>query len=103
MHRKGGSGVLVDDLYHSVHVDKRWFYILITDGRGVYLQPTEDPPKIPQAQNKRYITKVISLVDVSRRRKVSNRVWFDRKVGILSPIMDIKVHSVLQQTPTCQS
>ncbi|CAM9435752.1 unnamed protein product, partial [Discosporangium mesarthrocarpum] len=42
-HRRGGSGVFVDNLYNWVHVNEKWFYIL-KDGKGVYLHPTEPPP-----------------------------------------------------------
>ncbi|CAN0061255.1 unnamed protein product, partial [Discosporangium mesarthrocarpum] len=44
MHRKGGTGVLVDDVYGWVHVDEKWFYVM-KDGRGIYLHPEEDAPK----------------------------------------------------------
>ncbi|CAN0422719.1 unnamed protein product, partial [Discosporangium mesarthrocarpum] len=55
VHRKGGSGVVVDDMYDWVHVDEKWFYVM-NDGMGVYLHPQEDAPKPPRAQNKRFIT-----------------------------------------------
>ncbi|CAN0099904.1 unnamed protein product [Discosporangium mesarthrocarpum] len=51
MHRKGGTGVVVDEMYGWVHVDEKWFYVM-KDGMGVYLHPEEDAPKPPRAQNK---------------------------------------------------
>ncbi|CAM9846316.1 unnamed protein product [Discosporangium mesarthrocarpum] len=80
-HRKWGGGVFVDNLYDWVHVDEKWFYIL-KDGNGVYLHPTEPPPKRPRAHNKKFITKVMFLAAVARPRKMSNGVWFDGKIGI---------------------
>ncbi|CAN0056796.1 unnamed protein product, partial [Choristocarpus tenellus] len=76
-------------MYHCVHVDGKWFYIL-KDGQGVYLHPTEDPPQPPQGQNKRYITNAMFLAAVSRPRKFFNGVWFNGKMGIW-PIVDTKV------------
>ncbi|CAN0233915.1 unnamed protein product, partial [Discosporangium mesarthrocarpum] len=43
MHRKGATGVVVDDMYDWVHVDEKWFYVM-KDGRGIYLHPEEDAP-----------------------------------------------------------
>ncbi|CAN0056086.1 unnamed protein product [Discosporangium mesarthrocarpum] len=43
MHRKGGTGVVVDDMYNWVHVDEKWFYVM-KDERGIYLHPEEDAP-----------------------------------------------------------
>ncbi|CAN0092720.1 unnamed protein product [Discosporangium mesarthrocarpum] len=88
MHRRGGSGVFVDNLYDWVHVNEKWFYIL-KDGKGVYLHPTEPPPKPPRAPHMNFITKVMFLAAVARPRKMSNRVWFDGKIGIW-PIVDTK-------------
>ncbi|CAM9309865.1 unnamed protein product, partial [Choristocarpus tenellus] len=79
--RKGGSGVLVDNLYDSVHVDVKWFYIL-KDGQCMYLHPTEDPSNPPWAQNMHYIMKAMFLAAVGRPRKLSNGVWFKRKIRI---------------------
>ncbi|CAM9578737.1 unnamed protein product [Discosporangium mesarthrocarpum] len=89
MHRRGGSGVFMDNLYDLVHVNEKWFYIL-KDGKDVYLHPTEPLPKPPRAQNKNFITKVMFLAGVACPRKKSNRVWFDGKIGIW-PIVDTKV------------
>ncbi|CAN0510425.1 unnamed protein product, partial [Discosporangium mesarthrocarpum] len=86
VHRKGGSGVVVDDMYDWVHVDEKWFYVM-KDGMGVYLHPQEDAPKPPRAQNKRFITTVMFLVAVARPRMISDGVWFDGKIGIW-PIVD---------------
>ncbi|CAM9149665.1 unnamed protein product [Discosporangium mesarthrocarpum] len=81
MHSKGGSGVVVDDMYNWVHVDEKWFYV-INNGRGIYLHPGEDAPQKPRAQNKRFITKVIFLAAVTRSRMISYEMWFDGKIGI---------------------
>ncbi|CAN0446350.1 unnamed protein product [Discosporangium mesarthrocarpum] len=81
MHRKGGTGVVVDDRYHWVHVDEKWFYV-VKDGRGIYLHPEEDAPKPRRAQNKRFITKVMFLAVVARPRMISDGVRFDDKIGI---------------------
>ncbi|CAM9612536.1 unnamed protein product [Discosporangium mesarthrocarpum] len=82
MHRKG----LVDDMYHWVHVDEKWFYVM-EDGREICLHPEEDAPKPPRAQNKRFITKVMFLAAAARPRMISDGVWFDGKIGIW-PITD---------------
>ncbi|CAM9696547.1 unnamed protein product, partial [Choristocarpus tenellus] len=87
--RRGGSGVLLDDLHDWVHVDEKWFDIL-KDGQKVYLHPTEDLSRPSQAQNKRRITKVMFLAAVVCPRKLCNGVWFDGKIGIWS-IVDAKV------------
>ncbi|CAN0342000.1 unnamed protein product, partial [Discosporangium mesarthrocarpum] len=86
MHRKGGTGVVVDDMYEWVHVDEKWFYVMM-DGRGIYLHPEEDAPKPPRVQNKRFITKVMFLAAVARPRMISDGVWFDGKISIW-PIAD---------------
>ncbi|CAM9330638.1 unnamed protein product [Choristocarpus tenellus] len=88
-HRRGEIGVLVDNLYVWVHVDKKLFYIL-KDGQGVYLHPTEDPAKPPHAQNNCCVTKVMFLVVVAHPRKLYNGVWLDGKIRIWS-IVDTKV------------
>ncbi|CAN0292894.1 unnamed protein product, partial [Discosporangium mesarthrocarpum] len=86
MHKKGGTRVVVDDMYDWVHVDEKWFYMM-KDGRGIYLHPEEDSPKLPRAQNKRFITKVMFLAAVARPRMISDGVWFDGQIGIW-PIAD---------------
>ncbi|CAM9822491.1 unnamed protein product [Discosporangium mesarthrocarpum] len=48
MHRKGGARVVVDNMYDWVHVDEKWFYVM-KDGRGIYLHPEEDAPKLLRA------------------------------------------------------
>ncbi|CAM9736686.1 unnamed protein product [Discosporangium mesarthrocarpum] len=73
-------------MYDWVHVDEKWFYEM-KDGRGIYLHPEEDVPKLPRAQNKRFITKVMFLAAVARPRMISDGVWFDGKIGIW-PIVD---------------
>ncbi|CAM9556101.1 unnamed protein product, partial [Discosporangium mesarthrocarpum] len=79
MHRKGGARVVVDDMYDWVHV--------VEKTRGIYLHPEEDAPKLPRAQNKRFITKVMFLAAVARPKMISDGVWFDGKIGIW-PIAD---------------
>ncbi|CAM9448853.1 unnamed protein product [Discosporangium mesarthrocarpum] len=86
MHRKGGTGVVVDDMYDWVHVDENWFYVM-KDGRGIYLHPEEDAPRPPRAQNMQVMTKVMFLTAVARPRMISVGVWFDGKIGIW-PIAD---------------
>ncbi|CAN0389329.1 unnamed protein product [Discosporangium mesarthrocarpum] len=86
MHRKGGTGVVVDDMYDWVHLDEKWFYVM-KDGRGIYLHPEEDAPKLPRAKNKRLITKVMFLAAVARPRMISDGAWFDGRIGIW-PIAD---------------
>ncbi|CAN0353885.1 unnamed protein product, partial [Discosporangium mesarthrocarpum] len=86
MHRKGGTGVVVDDMYDWVHVDENWSYVM-KDGRGIYLHPGEDAPKTLRAQNKRFITKVMFLAAVARSRMISDEMRFDGKIGVW-PIAD---------------
>ncbi|CAM9712305.1 unnamed protein product [Discosporangium mesarthrocarpum] len=43
MHRKGGSEVVVDDMYDWVHVDEKWFYVM-NDGRGITCTQKRTPP-----------------------------------------------------------
>ncbi|CAN0165850.1 unnamed protein product, partial [Discosporangium mesarthrocarpum] len=50
MHRKGGTRVVVDDLYDWVHVDEKWFYVM-KDGKGIYLHPEEDASKGPRTSD----------------------------------------------------
>ncbi|CAM9999950.1 unnamed protein product [Discosporangium mesarthrocarpum] len=83
---KGGTGVVMDDMYDWVHVDEKWFYVM-KDGRGIYLHPEEDSPKPARAQNKRLNTKVMLLTAVARPRMISSGVWFDGKISIW-PITD---------------
>ncbi|CAM9420748.1 unnamed protein product [Discosporangium mesarthrocarpum] len=63
-----------------------WFYVM-KDGKGIYLHPEEDAPKLPRAQNKRFITKVMFLAAVARPRMISDGVWFNGKFCIW-PIAD---------------
>ncbi|CAN0382230.1 unnamed protein product [Discosporangium mesarthrocarpum] len=79
MHRRGGSGVLVDDMYDSVNVDSKWFYVM--KGRtGVYLHPADNKPNPLWVQNKRFISKCMFLAAVARLRKIAGGVWFDGKI-----------------------
>ncbi|CAN0449789.1 unnamed protein product [Discosporangium mesarthrocarpum] len=86
IHRKGGTRVVVEDMYDWVHVDEKRFYVM-NEGRGNYLHPEEDAPESPRIQNKRFITKVMFLAAVARPRMISDGVWFDDKIGIW-PIAD---------------
>ncbi|CAN0127046.1 unnamed protein product, partial [Discosporangium mesarthrocarpum] len=86
VHRKGGTGVVVDGMYDWGHVDEKWFCVM-KDGRGIYLYPEEDASKRPRAQNKRFITKVMFPAAVARPRMISDGVWFDGNIGIW-PIVD---------------
>ncbi|CAN0421637.1 unnamed protein product, partial [Discosporangium mesarthrocarpum] len=79
VHRKGATGVVVDDMYDWVHVDEKWFYVM-KDGRGIYLHPEEDTPEPSRVQNKRFITKVVFLTAVARPGMISDGVWFDGKI-----------------------
>ncbi|CAN0336811.1 unnamed protein product [Discosporangium mesarthrocarpum] len=42
MHRKGGTRVVVDDMYDWVHVDEKWFYV--KDGRESTCTQKRTPP-----------------------------------------------------------
>ncbi|CAN0230263.1 unnamed protein product [Discosporangium mesarthrocarpum] len=86
MHRKGGTGVLVKDVYDWVHVDEKLFYVM-KGGRGIYLHPEKDAPKPLRAQSKRFTTKMMFLTAVARPRMISDGVWFDGKIDIW-PIAD---------------
>ncbi|CAM9305971.1 unnamed protein product, partial [Discosporangium mesarthrocarpum] len=86
MHRKGGTGVVADDMYNWVHVDEKWFYVM-KDKRGIYLHPEEYAPKPPRAQNKQFITKVMLLTAVARPRMISDGVRFDGNIDMW-PIAD---------------
>ncbi|CAN0139200.1 unnamed protein product [Discosporangium mesarthrocarpum] len=87
LRRRGVSGDLVDDMVDWVHVDEKWFY-LMKDGKKIYLQPDVEVPKPLRASNKQFILKMMFLAAVARPRKLSNRVWFDWKIGIW-PIVDV--------------
>ncbi|CAN0308406.1 unnamed protein product [Discosporangium mesarthrocarpum] len=88
LHRRGGSGVLVDNTFDWVHVDEKWFN-LMKGGKKVHLQPDEEVPKPPWVLNKGCILKMMFLAAVARPRKLSNEVWFNGKIGIRSVIVDV--------------
>ncbi|CAM9383771.1 unnamed protein product [Discosporangium mesarthrocarpum] len=71
LHRRSGSGVLVDDMFDWVHVDEKWFYMM-KDGEKVYLQSDEEVPKPPRVSNKHFIVKMIFHAAVARPRKLFN-------------------------------
>ncbi|CAM9849240.1 unnamed protein product [Discosporangium mesarthrocarpum] len=81
LHRRAGSGVLVDDMFDFVHVDKKRFY-LKKDEKNVCPQPNEEVLKPPRASNKRFILKMMFLAAVARPRKLFNGVQFDGKIII---------------------
>ena len=63
-----------------IHIDKKWFY-MNQISRKVYQSPTEKEP-IRRCTNKRFIRKVMFLVDVSQPRQDHGRkVLFDGKLG----------------------
>ncbi|CAM9675415.1 unnamed protein product [Discosporangium mesarthrocarpum] len=78
---------LVDNMYDSVQVDEKWFYIM-KNGTGVYLQPVQNNLKHLRTQNKRFFTEFMHLASVTRPRKICNGGWFDGKIGIW-PVVDI--------------
>ncbi|CAN0268846.1 unnamed protein product [Discosporangium mesarthrocarpum] len=86
LRRRGGSGVLVDDMFGWVHADEKCFQLMM-DRKKVYLQP-DGGPHAPRASNKLFILKMMFLAAVARPRELSNGVWFDGKTGI-RPIVDV--------------
>ncbi|CAM9540852.1 unnamed protein product [Discosporangium mesarthrocarpum] len=65
VYRKGGTGMVVDDMYEWVHVGETWFYVMRVGAR-IYLRPNEEVPSPPRSPSKRFISKVMSLVAVAR-------------------------------------
>ncbi|CAM9655897.1 unnamed protein product [Discosporangium mesarthrocarpum] len=87
LHRRGGSGVFVDDMFHWVHADKKRCY-LTKDRKKAYLQPDEEVPKPPRASCKRFVLNMMFLAAVAHPRKLANGVWFNGKIAIW-PIVDV--------------
>ncbi|CAM9425420.1 unnamed protein product [Discosporangium mesarthrocarpum] len=83
--RKGGTGMVVDDMYDWVHVDETWIHVM-RDGARINLRSDEEVPNPPRSPSKRFISKVMFLVAVARPRKLSNGAWFDCKIGICPDI-----------------
>ncbi|CAM9658121.1 unnamed protein product, partial [Discosporangium mesarthrocarpum] len=81
LHRRGGVGVLVDDMFDWVHVDEKSFYLVEGWKKITCLQA-------PEASNKRFILKTVFLAAVARPGKLSSGVWFEGKVGIW-PIVEV--------------
>ena len=71
--------LVYDLLYHEIHVDEKWFY-LIKEGAKYYLAHDEDPP-VFSVQNKNTVPKVMFLCGLARPRYVG-RQYFDGKIGI---------------------
>ncbi|CAM9654803.1 unnamed protein product [Discosporangium mesarthrocarpum] len=46
-HRRGGSGVLVDDMFDKVLVDEKWFY-LMKDGKNSLPATGRGGPQAPE-------------------------------------------------------
>lgn len=69
------------DMFDTVHIDEKWFY-LTEDQRRYYLELDEPDPH-RQVKSKRFITKVMFLAAVARPRFDTFRnEWFDGKIGI---------------------
>ncbi|KAG3201002.1 hypothetical protein PC128_g4177 [Phytophthora cactorum] len=72
---------LYNDMYDTVHVDEKLFYMTQVR-RSFYLLPGEPEPE-QSVRSKRYITKVMMLAAVARPRWVpSSSTFFDGKLGI---------------------
>ena len=67
------------DMYDTIHVDKKWFY-LCRDGEAYLLVDNEEPPD-RSVLHKKHITKVQFLAATARPRKI-NGEWWDGKVGL---------------------
>ncbi|CAN0183123.1 unnamed protein product, partial [Discosporangium mesarthrocarpum] len=74
--RKGGTGMVVDDMYDGVHVDENWFYVT-RDGARTYPRPDEDVPSPSRSPSKRFISKVMFLVAVAGPQRVQERRNWD--------------------------
>ncbi|CAM9889093.1 unnamed protein product [Discosporangium mesarthrocarpum] len=73
MHRKGGTGLVVDDIYDWVHVDEKWFYVMTGEESTCAEQAIHHQGDF--------------LAAVARPRMISDEVWFDGKIRIW-PIAD---------------
>ncbi|CAM9683337.1 unnamed protein product [Discosporangium mesarthrocarpum] len=89
LHRRGGSGVLVDDVFDWVHVDEKGFYLMKDGKKNLPDQPDEEFPKSPRASNKRFILKMIFLAAVACPRKLSSGVRFGGNIGIWLKVVDV--------------
>lgn len=70
-----------DDMFDTVHVDEKWFYV-VKDGQGVYILPGEDASRPARAQHKSHIIKVMFLCAVARPRVGHRSRRFDGKIGL---------------------
>ncbi|CAM9727235.1 unnamed protein product, partial [Discosporangium mesarthrocarpum] len=81
LHRRGGSGGLVGDMFDWVHVDEKWAY-LVKDGEKSSCNWMRRFP-CPRGRRRSDSTlKMMFLAAVARPRKLSNGVWFDGNIGI---------------------
>ncbi|CAM9694433.1 unnamed protein product, partial [Discosporangium mesarthrocarpum] len=87
--RKGGIRMVVDDMYDWVHVDEEWFYVM-RDGARIHLRLDVEVPNPPRFPRKHFISKLMFLMAVARSRQLSNRAWFDGKIGIWPVIKTVK-------------
>ncbi|KAG3091961.1 hypothetical protein PI125_g17287 [Phytophthora idaei] len=75
---------LYNDMYDTVHVDEKLFYMTQVR-RSFYLLPGEPEPE-RSVRSERYITKVMMLAAVARPRWVpSGSTFFDGKLGLCCP------------------
>ncbi|CAM9305676.1 unnamed protein product, partial [Discosporangium mesarthrocarpum] len=88
LHRRGGSGVSVDDMFDWVHVDKMWFYLPRT------ATTTRRVSKPSRALNQRFILKMMFLTVVGRPGKLSSG-----KIS-MRPIVAARPHHLREQHHT---
>ncbi|KAG3207206.1 hypothetical protein PC128_g218 [Phytophthora cactorum] len=78
--------LLFNDMYDTIHVDKKLFY-LTAARRRYYLLPGEEAPH-RQVRSRRYITKVMMLAAVARPRwDTASNSYFNGKLDIWSFIV----------------
>ena len=64
-----------------IHVDKKWFYLMMDGQRFIIAADEAEPYR--HVQHKLFLTKIMFLCAVSRRRYNMNKnAWFDGKIGI---------------------
>ncbi|ETV78739.1 hypothetical protein H257_07582 [Aphanomyces astaci] len=80
--RSTGNGPMRwDDMHDSVHIDEKWFYLMLVN-RRYYLWHDEAVP-IRKFSSKRHIIKVVFLTAVARPRyNYNSRTMWDGKIGI---------------------
>jgi hypothetical protein len=85
----GVTGLKYNTFYNEVHVDEKWFYLVVQDGGRYYLVTADEvPPPTISVQHKRHITKVMFLCALLARPRYNNttRQWFD---GLLIGIYQV--------------